>query len=57
MSEKFDKFKKDVLKQVEKILDMGEFSRGIDIEIHLDIGSPSRIDFSIRDLLVKGETE
>ena len=57
MSEKFDKFKKDVLKQVEEILDMGEFARGIDIEIHLDIGSPSRIDFSIRDLLVKGETE
>lgn len=57
MSEKFDKLKKDVLKQVEEILDMGKNSRGMYIEIHLDIGSPSRIDFSIRDLLVKGETE
>ena len=57
MSEKFDKLKKDVLKQVEEILDMGKNSRGMEIEIHLDIGSPPNIDFSIRQLLVKGETE
>ena len=57
MSEKFDKLKKDVLKQVEEILDMGEFSRGIEIEIHLEVGSAPSIDFSIRELLVKGESE
>jgi hypothetical protein len=57
MSEKFDKLKKDVLKQVEEILDMGKNSRGMEIEIHLDVGSHPNIDFSIRELLVKGETE
>ena len=55
MSEKFDKLKKDVLNKVEEILDTGEFSRGIEIEIHLDVGSAPSIDFSIRELLVKGD--
>ena len=56
MSEKFDKLKKDVLKQVEKILDMGRFSKGMDIEIHLDVGSGvPYINFSIDELLVKGD--
>lgn len=57
MSEKFDKLKKDVLKQVEEILDIGKNSRGMEIEIHLDVESPPHIDFSIRQLWVKGETE
>lgn len=55
MSEKFDKLKKDVLKQVEEILDMGRFSKGMDIEIHLDVGSVPYINFSIDELLVKGD--
>ena len=48
----YDKLKRDVLQRVEEVLELGRWSKGVDIQIHLALEEAPYISYEITEATI-----